>query len=291
MLDYYSWQEAAPYAYAEELKGFNPDQPRRSDGRWGSGAGRSLVGQVYLDAQKVGGSHTITVHSSRVRKYAGHSTVESFIAGHKRGRAAAMRELTADHAAGRISFGQPETGESPAAAKPKHPADTKPAAGDSAAKDEATRSLRDTALAKPGASLKPIARDANRSDLDTLRVAHAQVAHSGDAARLSHVRRVLGDYSRPEQDRMLAGAIRAPNDAGVSLSQISDNKAIDSAEKAAAYAPAGEPFHILRTTHRGRKASGAPALDEVDGSDLSGVTEAAIRDLFDDALLASAGFA
>ena len=31
-----------------------------------------------------------------------------------------------------------------------------------------------------------------------------------------------------------------------SLSSIGDNKAIDAAEREAAYSPAGEPFHLIR---------------------------------------------
>ena len=73
--------------------------PRAGGGRFGD-----TVGAQRLSASGVTGAHKIVVNSSRVRKYAGHATVDAYANAHKKGRAHALRELAADHKAGKISF-------------------------------------------------------------------------------------------------------------------------------------------------------------------------------------------
>jgi surface antigen len=63
------------------------------------------------------------------------------------------------------------------------------------------------------------------------------------AVRLSALREELADLDRETLDEGLAAILRG--DATARLSQFSDPKSLDAAERAAAYAPAGEPFHIL----------------------------------------------
>lgn len=84
--------------------------PRSAGGRFGESdspaAPKLTKGAAYLKAANVGGADTIKVLSSRVRKYAGHASVESYVGGHANGRAYALRVLAADHAAGRIAFAE-----------------------------------------------------------------------------------------------------------------------------------------------------------------------------------------
>lgn len=63
------------------------------------------------------------------------------------------------------------------------------------------------------------------------------------AVRLSALRAALPDLDRATVDSGLAAILR--KDATARLSQFSDPKALTPAERAAAYSPAGEPFHIL----------------------------------------------
>ncbi len=63
------------------------------------------------------------------------------------------------------------------------------------------------------------------------------------AVRLSALRAHLADLDRATLDAGLAAILRG--DATARLSQFSDPKSLDAAEREAAYAPAGEPFHIL----------------------------------------------
>lgn len=79
------------------------------------------VGAQHLKNSGVGGSDAIVVLSSRVRKYKGHATVESFVAQHPKGRAHALRVLAADHKAGLIGFGQGSQPTPAAQAKPDAP--------------------------------------------------------------------------------------------------------------------------------------------------------------------------
>lgn len=61
--------------------------------------------------------------------------------------------------------------------------------------------------------------------------------------RLSALRAQLGDLDRETLDKGLAAILSG--DKTARLSQFSDPKSLDAAEREAAYAPAGEPFHIL----------------------------------------------
>ena len=97
----------------EEMKVWNPDQLRAANGRWGLGG--STIGSAFLAAEKITGDHKILALSKRVTKYAGHDTVESYVANHKRGRAHALRQIAADHKSGKIALQAPE----PAAAVAK----------------------------------------------------------------------------------------------------------------------------------------------------------------------------
>ncbi|MCJ2067062.1 hypothetical protein MKK63_30885 [Methylobacterium sp. J-088] len=64
------------------------------------------------------------------------------------------------------------------------------------------------------------------------------------AVRLSALRAELGDLDRATVDAGL-GAILG-GDKTARLSQFSDPRSLDDAERGAAFSPAGEPFHILR---------------------------------------------
>ena len=63
------------------------------------------------------------------------------------------------------------------------------------------------------------------------------------AVRLSALRAELADLDRGSVDLALAGILKG--DTTARLSQLSDPKAVNAAERAAAYSPAGEPFHLL----------------------------------------------
>lgn len=63
------------------------------------------------------------------------------------------------------------------------------------------------------------------------------------AVRLSALRAGLGDLDRATVDAGLAAILRG--DRTARLSQFSDPKSLDPAERAAAFSPAGEPFHII----------------------------------------------
>ena len=64
------------------------------------------------------------------------------------------------------------------------------------------------------------------------------------AVRLSALRAELKDLDRETVDVALAAILR--DDPKARLSQFSDPKSLDDAERAAAFSPAGEPFHIIR---------------------------------------------
>lgn len=66
-----------------------------------------------------------------------------------------------------------------------------------------------------------------------------------EPVRLSRLRAELGGLERKTVDAGLARIVKAKREKA-SLSQISDNKAIDAAEREAAFSPAGEPFHLIR---------------------------------------------
>ena len=79
--------------------------------------------------------------------------------------------------------------------------------------------------------------------------AFARVAVTGGArsepVRLSKLRAELGDLDRKTVDAGLGRIVKARKETA-SLSQISDNKDIDPAEREAAFSPAGDPFHLIR---------------------------------------------
>lgn len=81
------------------------------------------------------------------------------------------------------------------------------------------------------------------------RIEDAYLRASGGArsepVRLSRLRAELGDLDRKTVDAGLARILKARKETA-SLSQISDNKDIDPAEREAAYSPAGDPFHLIR---------------------------------------------
>lgn len=64
------------------------------------------------------------------------------------------------------------------------------------------------------------------------------------AVRLSALRTHLGDLDRATVDAGLAGILRG--DRTARLSQFSDPKSLDAAEREAAFSPAGDPFHLIR---------------------------------------------
>ncbi|MEH3116363.1 MAG: hypothetical protein PGN25_01740 [Methylorubrum populi] len=63
------------------------------------------------------------------------------------------------------------------------------------------------------------------------------------AVRLSALRAQLGDLDRATVDSGLAAILRG--DETARLSQFSDPKSLNPAEREAAFGPAGEPFHII----------------------------------------------
>ena len=81
------------------------------------------------------------------------------------------------------------------------------------------------------------------------RIEEAYLRASGGArsepVRLSKLRTELGDLDRKIVDAGLARIVKAKKETA-SLSSIGDNKAIDAAEREAAFSPAGEPFHLIR---------------------------------------------
>lgn len=99
---------------------------------------------------------------------------------------------------------------------------------------------------KPKASPKPKAPTAAAL---RQRIEDAYLRLSGNArsepVRLSKLRAELGDLDRKTVDAGLARILKAKKETA-SLSQISDNKAIDAAEREAAYSPADDPFHLIR---------------------------------------------
>ncbi|MEL6064619.1 MULTISPECIES: hypothetical protein [unclassified Methylobacterium] len=64
------------------------------------------------------------------------------------------------------------------------------------------------------------------------------------AVRLSALRAELADLDRATVDAGLAAILKG--DRTARLSQFSDPRSLDDAEREAAFSPAGEPFHILR---------------------------------------------
>lgn len=104
-------------------------------------------------------------------------------------------------------------------------------------------------LAKPGKPGKPSAKPGKPSaQAVRARIEAAYLALTGGerakAVRLSALRAELKDLDRETVDVALAAILR--DDPKARLSQFSDPKSLDDAERAAAFSPAGEPFHIIR---------------------------------------------
>lgn len=99
---------------------------------------------------------------------------------------------------------------------------------------------------KPGPARKT---KADRPDPDRLRarIEQAYLACSkgrkATPVRLSALRAALADLDRAAVDAGLAAILAG--DETIRLTRISDPKALDAAERAAAFAPAGEPFHEI----------------------------------------------
>ncbi|MEE8627720.1 MULTISPECIES: hypothetical protein [Methylobacterium] len=79
------------------------------------------------------------------------------------------------------------------------------------------------------------------------RIERAYLACTGGrkatAVRLSALRAALADLDRATLDAGLAAILSG--DPAIRLTRIGDPKALDAAERAAAFAPAGEPFHEI----------------------------------------------
>lgn len=105
---------------------------------------------------------------------------------------------------------------------------------------------RERAPPKPKAAPKPKAPTAA---VVRKLIEEAYLRASGDVrsepVRLSRLRAELGDLDRKTVDAGLARILKAKKETA-SLSQIDDNKAIDEAEREAAFSPAGDPFHLIR---------------------------------------------
>ncbi|TNC11022.1 hypothetical protein FF100_20685 [Methylobacterium terricola] len=100
--------------------------------------------------------------------------------------------------------------------------------------------------AKPTPSPRPSPRKPGPRQLRA-RIAKAYLACTGGqtakAVRLSALRAALPDLDRATVDAALAAILQ--DDETIRLTRISDPKALDAAERAAAFSPAGEPFHEI----------------------------------------------
>jgi hypothetical protein len=103
--------------------------------------------------------------------------------------------------------------------------------------------------AGPAATRKAKAAPAGSQEPETIRerIEAAYLALTGGetarAIRLSALREKLADLDRAAVDAGLAAILRG--DPTARLSQLTDPKALTAAERAAAYDPAGEPFHLI----------------------------------------------
>lgn len=94
---------------------------------------------------------------------------------------------------------------------------------------------------KPAKPRKPSAKTV-RARIETAYLALTG-GEKAKAVRLSALRAELKDLDRATVDGGLAAILRG--DPKARLSQFSDPKALDESEHAAAFSPAGEPFHII----------------------------------------------
>ncbi|KQT57617.1 hypothetical protein ASG52_23615 [Methylobacterium sp. Leaf456] len=104
--------------------------------------------------------------------------------------------------------------------------------------------------APPARAKKPSAAKAPKKPTPKqlrARIEKAYLALTGGerakAVRLSALRAELAEFDRATVDAGLAAILRG--DETARLSQFSDPKSLDAAEREAAFSPAGEPFHIL----------------------------------------------
>lgn len=116
-----------------------------------------------------------------------------------------------------------------------------------AAKAKAPTKSKSRAAPNSKAARKPRSASGRAPAQIRERIEAAYLALTGGeratAVRLSALRAHLADLDRTTLDAGLAAILRG--DPTARLSQFSDPKSLDAAERAAAYAPAGEPFHIL----------------------------------------------
>lgn len=102
---------------------------------------------------------------------------------------------------------------------------------------------------KPSSKAKSVLRKAALPDQDRLRarIEQAYLACTGGRKaaplRLSALRGALADLDRATVDAGLAAILSG--DPSIRLTRISDPKALDAAERDAAFEPAGEPFHEI----------------------------------------------
>ncbi len=96
--------------------------------------------------------------------------------------------------------------------------------------------------AKPSKGSKTLTSKQLRARIEAAYLALTGGARA-KAVRLSALRTHLGDLDRATVDAGLAAILRG--DKTARLSQFSDPKSLDAAERAAAFSPAGEPFHII----------------------------------------------
>lgn len=164
-----------------------------------------------------------------------------------------QRHLDATGATLADLVGLPPEPEAAPAAKAEAPTKKTSAKKTSAKKAPAKKTLSEKAAAKPKAVPKPKRAPETKSAQAfppkklRARIEEAYLAITGGeratAVRLSALRARLSDLDRATVDAGLAAILKGDRTAG--LSQLNDPKAIDAAEREAAYSPAGEPFHLL----------------------------------------------
>lgn len=126
-----------------------------------------------------------------------------------------------------------------------------PAKAEAPDKSKAPTKAKVRAKTPPETTRAPKAKPASKSVLGPkklrARIEEAYLALTGGeratGVRLSALRARLSDLDRTTVDAGLAAILKG--DRTARLSQFTDPKAVDAAERAAAYSPAGEPFHLL----------------------------------------------
>ncbi|SEP05153.1 hypothetical protein SAMN04487843_106104 [Methylobacterium sp. ap11] len=111
------------------------------------------------------------------------------------------------------------------------------------------RTARPKSRHRARAKARPASDVAGKPDPGEVRtrIERAYLACTGGrkatAVRLSALRAALADLDRATLDAGLAAILSG--DPAIRLTRIGDPKALDAAERAAAFAPAGEPFHEI----------------------------------------------